>query len=100
MPVQAGSGSSHLGGTIFRCVLALIIFFALNGFGFITGAYALYYAFQNKDEEKGMLGLSLAGATMAIILVGWFIRMNNGPKSIVPISENAQIYSRMVDATR
>lgn len=71
------SDSGVFWGVAIRCVLALVFFFFLHGIGLIFGGYALFYAIRahGNGHRHGAIMIGIAGATFAILVVGWATRL-------------------------
>ena len=84
MPVTApvsmssDAGKGELIGSIFRSILAVVLFFVLGGLGLIVGAYALYYAIQcqAKGNKYGIVAIVIAVLALAAVGIGWILRLN------------------------
>ncbi len=61
-----------------RTVLAIILFFFLQGLGLIFAGYAMYYAIQAKSagNKYGVICIVIAGVGLAAVGIGWLLRMN------------------------
>lgn len=79
-PVQmsANQGKAEFINSIVRSGLALLSFFVIGGLGVIFGAYALFYAIQcnAKGNKYGVVAIVIASASLAAVLIGWYLRMN------------------------
>jgi hypothetical protein len=77
-PTDDGKGVFF--GVIFRCALAIVLFFALHGIGLIFSGYALFYAIQSKasGHKFGLASLVVASVTFIVILIGWVLRLQSG----------------------
>jgi hypothetical protein len=60
--------------------LAIVFFFALRGIGLIVGASAIFYGYRamTSGHKLGMLAFVISIVAVAIIAVGWFIRLKGG----------------------
>lgn len=65
------TGNGLLSGVIFRCVIAIVIAYFLSGLGFISAAYAAYYAFRLKqyDHKHANLMIGLVVVTFIVVTV-------------------------------
>ena len=67
-------------GVIFRCALAIVLFFVLRGIGLIVAGYGLFYAIQStaSGHKFGIASLVTASVTLVVILIGWALRIQSG----------------------
>ena len=74
----SGDGSADLWWSIFRSVLALVLFFVFRGIGLIVGIYGMVYAVraQQAGHRFGMVAIIISGITLALLAVGWYLRMS------------------------
>jgi len=63
---------------LFSCALALVLFFVFKGLGLIIGGFALFRAIraQTYGEDYAVIAIIMCVITMAIIGVGWMMRMS------------------------
>ena len=75
------TGAGDIWGSIIRSVLALILFFVLNGIGLIVGGYGLYYAIraQANGHKYGWVAIVISSITMIAIVIGWAFRISAAP---------------------
>ena len=77
--VAAGDhGREALIGVLFRCGIAIVLAFVIGGLGFVSSAYAMYYAVQcqRSGSKYGIVSLVIAGATLIAVGTVYAIRVS------------------------
>lgn len=65
-----------------QCAAALVLFFVFRGIGVIFAGFAVYDAIRilRRGNKWGIVCVAMAGATLLIVLIGWFLRIQSGER--------------------
>ena len=68
---------SGLGYVLFRCALAIFLFFFLHGIGLLIAGSAMFSAvrLQSSGSKYGLPAIVVSGITLLALGIGWLLRM-------------------------
>lgn len=73
-------GGGAFAGVVVRSILGVVLFFVLHGIGLLVAGTGLITAFQlqSRGSKWGVAALAISGLSVAVIGVGWAIRISGG----------------------